>query len=139
LSLEEQQTELDIRPMTAGEYAKVQAVLGRINGLRRAMVTTAVVGMAISLFTFVYTGLHLNSVTGYFMVSYTAKTLAAALLYSIFAYLPVILVLGYFSNHVNKHIEKLAKGSYEKTIVLDYLMSEHVTRPMQQRVTQQSS
>lgn len=114
--------------MTGAEYAKVQAVLQRINGLRRAMVATTAVGVAVSSFLFVYTGLHVDK-SGYFIVSYTAQTLASALLFSIFAFLPAILILGYFSNHVNTHIEGLAKGKYEKTIVLDYLMSEHVTSP----------
>jgi len=98
------------------------------------MFATAAVGVAVSTFTFVYTGLHFDK-SGYFVVSYTAKTLASALLFSIFVFLPAILILGYFSNHVNAHIEDLAKGQHEKTIVLDYLMSDHVTSPTKRSTT----
>jgi choline-glycine betaine transporter len=128
LTLEEQEPGIEARPLTGTEYAKVQAVLQRIEGLRRAMIATTAVGVVVSSFIFIYSGLHFDK-SGYFVVSYTAKTLASALLFSIFVFLPAILILGYFSNHVNAHIDDLAKGQYEKTIVLDYLMSDHVTRP----------
>jgi len=117
---------LDSRPMTAVEYAKVHAILERIDGLRRSMTATAVVGAAVSCFSFVYTGLHVDSKTGYFALSYTADTLARALLYSIFAFLPFILVLGFFSNHVNMHIDELASGRYERRILLDSVITDHV-------------
>ncbi len=128
---------LDSHPMTAGEYAKVQAVLRRIDGLRHAMFATAIVGVAVSTFSFVYTGLRIDSATGIFTIRYTADTLARALLYSIFLYLPVILILGYFSNHVNKHLELLASGKYEKTIVVDYMIPDEV--PSQPPQKDQSS
>ncbi|HUI86901.1 MAG TPA: hypothetical protein VLY21_07075 [Nitrososphaerales archaeon] len=124
---------LDSHPMTAGEYAKVQAIVRRVEGLRRAMLATALAGMAVSTFSFVYTGLRINSATGFFTIRYTADTLARALLYSIFLYLPVILILGFFSNRVNKHLEQLASGRYERTIVVDYLLPDEVRPGAQEK------
>jgi hypothetical protein len=119
-------SELYSHPMTAGEYAKVHAILQRISGLRRAMITTALVGVAVSTFSFVYTGLRIDPRTSLFTVSYTAETLARALLYSIFLYLPVILILGYFSNKVNRQVEQLANGRYEKTIVVPFVLPDSI-------------
>jgi len=119
--------------MTAGEYAKVHAILEKIEGLRRAMIITAIVGAAVSTFSFVYTGLRIEGKTGFFVIDYTANTLATALLFSIFLYLPVILILGFFSNRVNSLLEQLANGRYERTIVVPFVIPDQIGAEQKER------
>lgn len=73
--------------------------------------------------------MRIDAETGFFFIDYTANTLARALLYGIFVYLPVILILGFFSNRVNMHLEELASEWYERRIVVVYVLPDSV-RPV---------
>lgn len=105
----------EVHPISASEYAKIHAILQRIAGLRRAMAATALLGVAVSSFVFLYA-------VSYGIIQFLSepgRIFSQALQYGIISFVPFIAIMGYFSYRVNKHIEKLSKGKYEPPIIIE--------------------
>ena len=104
-------------PISAEEYAKVRAVLERIEGLRRAMVAIIAIGLFCSFLAW-----FLSLVSYIFAYPYSSNPVNpfySALVYAVLVFIPFLLLTGYFSYRVNRHIERLSRGKYEPPRIIE--------------------
>ena len=112
-----QAEEPPLHPMTPDEYAKIQGVLERIEGLRRAMIATVAAGLLSSFL--VYVGVHAFLGCLWTCPSNQPPDELVAFIYGASAFIPFVVMAGFLSRKVGRHIDRLSKGKYELPRVIE--------------------
>jgi multisubunit Na+/H+ antiporter MnhC subunit len=106
--------------LNAQEYAKIQAVLAKIDGLRKTIMGVGLAGLITSFLTFIFTANYLSEFnTGYTTHYDTQAILGYSVLTAFVIYVPFLAVMAYFSLRVNRHIERLTRGKYEPPRIIE--------------------
>ena len=93
--------------MTAQEYAKITAVVQRINGLRQAMWAAGISAVILSLMVFV------SVYAGQYLVS-SSLAYRDGLTYGGLTLLPFVLIIGFLSYRVSVYVARLSVGKFER-------------------------
>lgn len=108
------QESLSSGPMTPADYAKIRAVLAQIQGLRLAIIGTALGGVAVVTLVFMFS-LYSNTFTS----PPTNNPVGSALYLSAAVALPFVMLAGYLSTRIDKHINRLSRGKYERPVLVE--------------------